>query len=279
MNKDSSVDSQDLPKWLWLWFPPLIFIPHAITRSMDQETHGYWMKGETSFIELGTFSFLVIAVLFGICILISRARVREWYFKPWVLMLCLGCVYFAGEEVSWGHHWGFHPFGEEVTQSLIAGNDQDEPNLHNQGGLIGSLLDQWPRAMLSLAALVGGILVPLLSRYRRRIRWPNDWIWPTMVCLPTSLFAVTVTVPSKVKDAIVGEEHSFGGWGETKEYLLAFFLMLYCCSLFFRLRRGVIADQVGGTGTAGNLRDMDSAGPGFSRGSGDQQFSRSQAGS
>ncbi|MHC5065950.1 MAG: hypothetical protein ACYTG5_18470, partial [Planctomycetota bacterium] len=127
--------------------------------------------------------------------------------------------------------------------------------------------------------LVGGIIVPLLSRYRRRIRWPNDWIWPTMVCLPTAFFAVTVTVPSKIKDAIVGEEFSYGGWGETKEYFLAFFLMLYTTSLFFRLRRNAAGGAIGTGNPAGTVRDMDSAGPGFSTGPGDRQFSRSGAGS
>ncbi|MHC5065736.1 MAG: hypothetical protein ACYTG5_17370, partial [Planctomycetota bacterium] len=153
MNKDNPAISRDLPKWLWLWFPPLVFIPHAITRSTSQRLHNSWMRGETSFIELGTFTFLVIAVFFGIMMLAMRSRVRERYFKPWVLMLTLGCFYFAGEEVSWGHHWGYHPFGEEFAQTLIASNDQEEPNLHNQTGLIGSMLDQWPRATLGLAAL------------------------------------------------------------------------------------------------------------------------------
>ena len=94
--------------------------------------------------------------------------------------------------------------------------------------------------------------MPLLGKYRRPVTWPTTWIWPTMVCLPTSVLALVIGIPQRIsrwttdKPEYIREMRS----GETKEYLLAVFLMLYLASLYWRLRKGQIGKS--GNRTAGS---------------------------
>ena len=58
----------------------------------------------------------------------------------WILSWSLACIYFAGEEASWGQ-WYFN----WKTPDFMAGiNDQGETNLHNMS----SWLDQKPRTLV-----------------------------------------------------------------------------------------------------------------------------------
>lgn len=239
--RSSQPDSRatDLPRWLWLWFPPLILVAHGVTWVFGEDFHKAVIRSEFGLVENLTFGFLLLAILFGLLNFWHRRVVGNPMFTLLMLLMIVGCCYFAGEEVSWGHHWGFHPFGEEFADSLISTNDQGEPNLHNQDGIVGSLLDQLPRNLLSIAALIGGILVPLLARKRGSPRWPTPWVWPTIVCLPTCVLALTITIPRHVLKMIDREDLVGQMWrlGETKEYLLALFLMLYMASIHKRLRQ------------------------------------------
>lgn len=233
----------DLPRWLWLWFPPMILLAHGVTWVFGIEFHRAVMRSEFGLVENLTFVFLLVAVLFGLLNFSRRKQVGNPWFSSLILLLTAGCCYFAGEEVSWGHHWGLHPFSQEYRAALISMNDQAEPNLHNQGGLLGSLLDNVPRNLLSLAALIGGILGPLWARKRRAPTWPSPWVWPTTVCMPTCILALVVTQPRRIIKLVQHEEVVGQMWrlGETKEYFLALFLMLYMASIHRRLRHMAIA--------------------------------------
>jgi len=232
----SDLNSVDLPRWLWLWFPPLILVAHAVTWVMGEDVHRSVMSTEFGLVEVLTFSFLVTAVVLALLSFARRRTVDNVLFSGLMLMMAAGCVYFGGEEVSWGYHWGVLPLGEELSGDLMSTNDQGEPNLHNQEGLIGSLLDQLPRSLLGLAAFVGGILMPLLARKRKVITWPTPWVWPTIVCLPTCALAVLITQPKHILKALDKEVSPLWKMGETKEYFLALFLMLYFASIYRRLR-------------------------------------------
>lgn len=233
----------DLPIWLWLGFPPLLLVVHVITRVIGYDTWVAWMKSESGLVENGTIAVLLIAVVLGVLTFRHRDKVDSRWFGPWVLLLTTGCFYFAAEEASWGYHWGWRLFGEEVSRALQQHNDQGETNLHNLPGLLGGILDNLPRFLLSSAALVGGILVPLWSRCRRPVTWPAPWIWPTMACLPVSVLAWVIRIPKHILRWLDLHDQFGREWrtGEDMEYLLAVFLMLYLASLHWRLRKGSIA--------------------------------------
>jgi hypothetical protein len=195
-----------------------------------------WTQGELGLIENVTALFLLAATLAALHLYRLRARVTSRWFAPFAGLMALGCFYFLGEELSWGQHLlGFDP-----PEAVAARNDQGEFNLHNDP-LFEHFLDQLPRALLTIAALVGGVLAPLLRSKRSDAGAPDfrattiwGWIWPTIVCLPSALFAVTISIPKKLYGGDDGELRplvlAFSA-GETKEVCIALFLMVYLLSM------------------------------------------------
>jgi hypothetical protein len=152
-----------------------------------------------------------------------------------MLVLALGLFFFAGEEASWGQHW----LGYAPPEAIAARNDQGEFNLHNDP-FFEKVLDQLPRTLLTLAALVGAVAA-LVRRGRERDfqhPLPSGWVWPTVECVPAALIALTVSVPEKVAEGL-GTALPAAldiSPGETKEYCLALFLLVYMLSLHSALR-------------------------------------------
>ena len=230
MTTESIQPDRDLPKWVWVGLPVAVVLGQIGTRLLGQETYGNLMHGEFGLVENLTLVLLFVAIVLGIRLVLRRHAVPGRLFGLWALLLTVGAVYFAGEEAS----WGYHLFAVEVMGGLMEINHQQEPNLHNLEGMAGTLLDQGPRGLLTIAAAVGGILVPLWNRFKAPITWPTAWIWPTIVCLPTAVLAVGVTLPSKVF-RLLGMEVQLARQGEYKELFLALFIMVYLASLTCRL--------------------------------------------
>ena len=142
-------------------------------------------------------------------------------------------MYFAGEELSWGQHY----FGWETPEGWGNVNDQQETNLHNTS----ALFDQVPRTLLTIAALVGGIIVPLVLLFRGKCFDPKGdayWLWPTYIVMPASIGAIFVSFHEKAYKLFDSEVPFILDIraGETKECLLAMFIMLYMLSLYKRLK-------------------------------------------
>jgi hypothetical protein len=138
----------------------------------------------------------------------------------------MGATYFALEEISYGQHM----FGWSTAETWKQLNDQDETNLHN----VTALFDQVPRALLSLGILIGGVILPLY-RHFRGIKLDESsrfyWQWPTLDCVTIGLMVILIRPVLTVfeTDAI--------NTGETKENLIALFILLYCVSIHSRLRQ------------------------------------------
>lgn len=232
---------RSLPRWIWLGLPPAVVLVQVAAKAVGNDFYRRWMRSETGVVEILTVLFLLVAVAAGLRLFALRRRVAWTHFPVFALLMAAGCFFFAGEEASWGQHWlGFAP-----PEVIAARNDQGEFNLHNDP-FFEKVLDQLPRGLLTVAALVGGVLAPLWLRRRRaqgeRIDFatasPRGWIWPTFVCFPAALFAVTISLPEKLFEATRGEvpyllEISAG---ETKEFCLALFLMVYLVTLARELR-------------------------------------------
>jgi hypothetical protein len=149
----------------------------------------------------------------------------------------LGCFYFGGEEASWGQ-WLFGWATPEMWQAV---NDQNETNLHNLDKL-GPFLDQLPRALLTIGAVIGGIFAPLYLWLRRTSLSPSAfyyWIFPTSIVAPAATIAVLISKPERLIPALQGTPWATSalGTGEFKELYLGIFLMLYMTSLYLRLQQ------------------------------------------
>lgn len=221
-----------LPRWLWLWFPPLLLIVIFPVRIIAPEAYRTWIDGELGLIELTTPILAVIGAVVGIRLLSRAVRNGSRPLRIWIVLITLACIYFAGEEISWGQHL----FKWETPEAIGRINDQRETNLHN----VSSWFDQKPRLALEIWVLVGGIIVPVLE-WRRGTRLAPEqfryWFWPTLDCAPTAVLAIVVRLPERMKDLFQIEALPFElRYSEPQEYYFALFLMLYLASLSARVR-------------------------------------------
>ena len=224
---------EDLSKCIWLCLPIVVALFPYVMRVISIESDQY-VFGELGIIENFTFIVLVIAIILGVKILFNLHSFQFGFFKLWIGLLVLGCIYYAGEEISWGQHW-FGWATPEVWQNV---NDQGETNLHNTS----ALLDQVPRMLLTLAAAIGGIIIPVFFKIRN-VQLSADnffaWLWPTYVNIPTCLLAILVSLHEKAYelfDTTVPNLLDIRA-GETKECLLAIFLFMYIASFYKRLKQ------------------------------------------
>ncbi|HXG29980.1 MAG TPA: hypothetical protein VNJ47_14160 [Nevskiales bacterium] len=233
-----AADFREPPAWLCLWLPLAMYL--FIYSAGFVVEHGFYKRhfvGEMSVVEIPTVLVLIAAIVMGIRALRHAHALRMRPLVAWLLLGTLGCIYFAGEEASWGQ-WYLRWSTPEAWAAL---NDQEETNLHNLAG-VGFLLDQLPRALLTLGAFVGGIVVPLYLKLRGQSLNPARlwyWIWPTLAALPTAVLGVFLARIDRSLSEIVGHDWPFYDLrtGELKEFMLAFFLLVYLASLATRLNQ------------------------------------------
>lgn len=229
----------DLPSWVWLWLPLAYVIAHFAAAMAGRQVYArVFGGGELGNNEMLTIVLLLLAVAIGVHTLSLVWRLGDRRLVVWIALGTLGCVYFAGEEASWGQHL----IGWEASPEWQRFNDQEETNLHNSEKY-GFLLDQLPRNLLTLGMLVGAVFAPLYRRWRGRSLDPaaiHYWIWPTLVCLPVGLLGATISWPESIYEAVSGREHPEYldiSSGDLKEWLIGYFLMLYLSSFNLRLRQ------------------------------------------
>jgi len=223
-----------LPSWFWLWLPPVIYLAHYAARILiDPSVYDTWLTGEAGLTERLTVLILAAALLLGLATTIQLSRYRQWQLASWFALFTLGCLYFGGEEASWGQHW----FGWTTPEGWQALNNQGETNLHNSNALAGSLLDQLPRNLLAVAMLVCGGILPLVRRMRGIAHTPDTmkyWLMPGMVCVPAGFIAPLASLPEKVINNV---PHALNiEFGEVKELMIAVFLLIYIAATLSALR-------------------------------------------
>ncbi|MCC7413476.1 MAG: hypothetical protein IT495_17805 [Gammaproteobacteria bacterium] len=219
-----------MPRWAWLWLPLGFMAVLLGVRIASAPLYRKLFDGELGIIELATPAVLVVGIIHGIHTLRRARLLPARWLAAWMACVVLGCVYFAGEELSWGQQL----FGWATPEAVRALNDQNETNLHNMT----SWLDQKPRLLLELWVLVGGVLLPLL---RRRARWPDDdwrsWFWPAPLCFPAAALAILIRMPDHLKDLLhLGPLPLELRWSEPQELYFGVFLALYLAAVHARLR-------------------------------------------
>ena len=218
-NDVSAMSSVEPPRWLWLWFPPLLLILEQGAFSQSYYLWD-WFHTERGLVEILTPVAAAAGVVAGIAILRHRKRLPTKWLQGWVVLITLGCFYACGEELSWGQHI----FGWATPESLAAVNDQGETNLHNISGWF----NEAPRTLLWLYVLAG--IIHVLLR-----RGGASWFWPTYVCFPVAILAVVTRAPETLArlgmDSEVLSVIYWSGWSEMEELYLALFLFLYLLSI------------------------------------------------
>jgi len=223
----------ELSVWIWLWLPVGILVSFLLARVLDPAFYNQWVESEQGVLEWGVPLILLPGIYFGIRSLLQGKKIINVGVYLWLGVVTLGCVYFAGEELSWGQQL----FGWETPEVFQTINDQNETNFHN----ISSWFDQKPRLLLELWVLAGGILAPaFMAVMKRKYKTGSHgyWFWPTTICIPAAIIAILIKIPERIKDVFELDPYRFEvRWSELQEFFFAVFLSLYLVSVYKRLSK------------------------------------------
>jgi len=193
------------------------------------EDAGFYFAKESGAVEIITAVLLAVAVgvvgVFLMQLLMAAKTGGPIEYRKlsilWGVIYGLGCIYFLGEEISWGQHL----FGWETPDAWDAINDQSETNLHNTSGW----LDQVPRTVLTIGIICGGIIYPLLRRSQSRNRPGENFLihfMPGWNCLLAGIcvaaIELVIIVSKSTENSLI-----LSDGGEVKESLIAMFLLVY----------------------------------------------------
>ena len=223
--------TKDVPIWIYLFLPLTILFSQYIVKALSENSYQKYFVGEMGFVELVTVLFLILAFVFGLLSFRTSLSLKFKFLPVWLALFSLGSFYFGGEEASWGQHL----FGWASPEFFANINDQGETNLHNISGLF----DQLPRTILTIGALLGGLILPVLVKVFKLdlSKFNLDLYVPRLNSSLAAFLAVFISFFDKLLD-----KSSLPGFlnivdGENKECFLALFLMIYIYSIFLRIRK------------------------------------------
>jgi hypothetical protein len=113
-------------------------------------------------IEDGPIEYLTALVFLVAGVLFIVSAVRRSASRIWALLLGVGSIFIAGEEISWGQRL----LGLATPESLAESNVQSEINLHNLEGVHGIV-----RGAGVLVLLTVFVAFPIAVA---RLRWARD---------------------------------------------------------------------------------------------------------
>jgi len=185
-------DPQFAP-WWWLGIPMAILLALPLINHLAPGFYSRHILPEGyGVLELSHFLVPLVGSFLGVQLLLD-ARVRAnllW----WLLILfgTLACFYTAGEEQSWGQHF----FGWETPTEWSKINRQHETNLHN----VSPLFNMLPRAVLEIAIVVCGLVLPFLAWRGRPIHLKGlEPFEPSVILVPVSIGALVYKLDSTMQ--------------------------------------------------------------------------------
>ena len=221
---------RDLPALIWLYFTSLGALVLVAAWFMDwPDVCEIMLRRDVDgagVLEWATPVVLLPGIWAGAAVSVRlRGDAHASLLRTWVIVWTLACVYFAGEEISWGQ-WIFDWDTPEAIRSI---NIHGETNLHNMT----NLLDNIPRFLVELLIVVGGLILPLWRKVRAQVLDENGiwyWILPTYV----GTVAAGIWCLSQAIDWIAHGMTSSCNGTEMREFYIAVFLSLYLFSIWCR---------------------------------------------
>ena len=230
--------STSLPMWLATGLPVLLTVLPYFLNAFFPATAEFYFRKESGIVENITVILLLAATLITAYTMLTTTRMPDFGYRKfylfWLAAYLMGCIYFLGEEISWGQHF----FGWGTPDTWQAVNDQQETNLHNTS----ALFDQIPRAIITLGILIGGLIIPLALRARGTALQTGSLpalVLPDMNCVPAAIAVVFVSLHDKLYD-LAGTDVPAAldiKDGEVKESLIALFILIYIAMLARRKQR------------------------------------------
>lgn len=215
-----------LHRFWWCYLPLLLLAGVAAVNPFLGSEHGSpWMYAENGILE--TLQWIVALSACGLGIACLRhCKGRPWL-AGWILLGTLGSLYIGLEEISYGQHL----FKWETPEYWQNVNDQGETNLHNTS----SWFDQKPRLVLLIGVIAGGILLPLVRRFRPALLPARfNAIYPPDALFWTALCAVLAHAANWSKK--LGIAHIYNRPSEVNEIFMYYFVFLYLLLMLIDLR-------------------------------------------
>ncbi len=262
----------DLPRWLtWFVLPALGlavilllvlelcfgaeamrsgFYPQPDGQTVTWYVFVTFKEGPT---EYAAVLILIPGIVAGVYSVIHRKRFPDKRLRVWAMILALGLFYFAGEELSWGHHIAVSFFGKEAqpeTMTALGLNEQGETNIHNLDNFVGKMLGRNSKNVVELWCYVGALAAPLILTRRKPALTPSDtgyWFWPTsatVVCA-AMVFLTYRPVRLYIKLFAYEKEPYWARQSELQEFFMAATLVIYVSSIALRLRQMPETDLTG----------------------------------
>jgi hypothetical protein len=234
--------NEGLHKFWWLWLPLLLTMAQAIMECLPEHVRAPLMSEEGPH-ELLQALFAGIGLVIALWTLVRMPVRHSPWLAAWIGIAALCCLYVVGEEVSWGQqllHWTTPEYWSQV-------NDQHETNLHNTS----SWFDQKPRLLLEIGVTTGGLIIPLLKKYRPGwlpVRF--EIIYPSATLALVAGLNILVRL-SDLVGAHVFRVHLYERASEVQELCMYYFVFLYLLELKTRvLPAAARSIQPDGTGAA-----------------------------
>ncbi|THB76680.1 MAG: hypothetical protein D6B25_09185 [Desulfobulbaceae bacterium] len=218
--------------FLEIIFPLLLLAALLIIGTINVNFYRTYIAGELGFLENLQFTVIGLAFVFALINGVKYFNQVDLQKRIFLLLLILGSLYVAGEEISWGQHY----FQWDTSGIFADINDQNETNLHNTAG---GWLDQKPRALLQLGIIIGGILFPILYwTGKKREIYTDSWF--AFYMPPRSLFVIAVIAETvRFFDKFLKDF----GWfprvrgAEIQEFYYYLFILLYILYLPRKIKK------------------------------------------
>lgn len=175
----------------------LVLVPsvgHFLAR-WDFHFFDYVYIGEDHVIETMTAVFLIFCAILCFYRITKLWHVRTKLFLACTLFAALGCIFGAGEEMSWGQRF----LGLETPEILKKYNNQGEINLHNikigDFNVNKVIFSQ----LMSLGLVFYFLFLPFL--YRKKDfwkRWVNRMAIPIAKNWHTIIFMTSILIASQI---------------------------------------------------------------------------------
>ena len=213
----------------WFYLPLALFFGIMISHLANPAFHKQYIEGELGFLE--NFHTLIIGAAFFVAAFLLKpifSTGNKWL-TAWVGIACLACLYIFLEEISYGQHF-MQWEASEYWQNI---NDQNETNLHNTS----SWLDQKPRLILEIGVIIGGIIMPLLARFKpSALPEKFNIIYPSSALFIISILAELVHMSDALYD--VTKVTLFGRSSELQETFYFYFMLIYLVMLRRKIKLG-----------------------------------------
>ncbi len=183
--------------------------------------HDYYLANfgaETGWLEISHIILPLIAAAMALRMVFAFRQSGDTVMMAICAFAVVAGLFVAGEEASYGQHF----FKWQADGIFLELNDQKETNLHN----IGSWLDQKPRALLEVASILVGLVIPFMqARVRRWMPKVFKPFVPGFWFMPIAILIQLAEIPKRLglMDAGLFPQIRYS---ELQEFFLYYFLVL-----------------------------------------------------